>query len=100
VLLRKQDPQFFTRHPGPEDIALLFEVAGTTFGFDRSTKYRLSARVGIQEYWIVDIPKRNAVVCRSPHGDDFHSVTILTEHETISPAAVPEFSFAVDQIFA
>ena len=25
VLLHKDDPQFFTRHPGPEDIALLVE---------------------------------------------------------------------------
>src|SRR5262249_58593782 len=47
VLLYKDDPQFFTRHPGPKDIALLIEVADTTLGFDRSTKYRLYARAAI-----------------------------------------------------
>lgn len=61
VLLHRDDPDFFHRHPGPNDIALLIEVADTPFAFDRSTKYRLYARPAIQEYWILDIPNRRAV---------------------------------------
>ena len=99
VLLHKEDSQFFVRHPGPDDIALLVEVADTTFRFDRSTKYRLYARTGIQEYWIVDVANRRVVVCRSPQGDEYRSVTIFGLDETISAAAAPEFSLRVAQIF-
>jgi Uma2 family endonuclease len=100
VLLHTDDPEFFGRHPGPKDIALLIEVADTTFAFDRSTKYRLYARAGIQEYWIVDIPNRRAVVCRTPQGDDYRLVTIFSEQETISPASEPEFSLQISKMFA
>ena len=99
ALLHKEDSQFFVRHPGPDGIALLVEVADTTFRFDRSTKYRLYARTGIQEYWIVDVANRRVVVCRSPQGDEYRSVTIFGLDETISPAAAPEFSLRVAQIF-
>jgi Uma2 family endonuclease len=100
VLLHRDDPEFFDRHPGPKDIALLIEVADTTFAFDRSTKYRLYARAGIQEYWIVDIPNRRAVVCRTPQGDDYRLVTIFGEQETISPACAPEFSLRISKMFS
>src|SRR5947209_13685712 len=100
VLLYSADPQFFTRHPGPDDIALLIEVADATFAFDRSTKYRLYARARIQEYWIIDIPNRRAVMCRSPQGDDYRSVTIFNEQDTIAPTSEPEFSLRVSELFS
>jgi Uma2 family endonuclease len=75
-------------------------VADTSFGFDRSTKSRLYARTGIQEYWIVDVVRKRVVVCRLPEGDDYRSVTIFGAEESISPAAAPEFSLRVDRLFA
>ena len=69
VVLHNEDKEFFSRHPGPADIAVLIEVADTTFATDRSIKYRLYARAGISEYWIIDIPRQRAVVCRHPEGE-------------------------------
>jgi Uma2 family endonuclease len=99
VLLHKEDREFFSRHPGPADIALLIEVADTTFATDRSIKYRLYARAGIAEYWIIDIPRQRAVVCRYPEGDEYKSVTIFSATEEISPLAAPGFALSLQSLF-
>ena len=41
--------------PIPEDVHLLIEVSDATLPYDRSTKAKLYALAGIQEYWIVDL---------------------------------------------
>ena len=99
VVLHKEDQEFFSRHPGPADIALLIEVADTTFATDRSVKYRLYARAGITEYWIIDIPRQRAVVCRRPEGDEYNSVTIISATEEISPLAAPGFVLSLQSLF-
>ena len=99
VLLHREDREFFARHPGPADIALLIEVADTSFAIDRSVKYRLYARAGIAEYWIIDIPNQRAIVCRRPEGEEYKSVTISAMDEKISPLAAPGFLLSLDSLF-
>jgi Uma2 family endonuclease len=43
------------RHPGPQDVALVVEVADTSLRQDRGPKKRVYARAGIPIYWIVDL---------------------------------------------
>jgi Uma2 family endonuclease len=62
------DHTFATRHPGPDDIALLAEVADSTLDFDRTMKLRLYAQNNITEYWIVNIPDRQIEVYTQPTG--------------------------------
>lgn len=90
VVVLNRDNDFFDRHPGPADIALLVEVSDTTFSTDRQIKYRLYARAGIAEYWIIDILKRRAIVCRNPAGEDYRSVTIFDDTAVIAPAQLPD----------
>lgn len=42
-------------HPGPQDIALLIEVADSSLAHDRDVKGRLYARAGIAACWIVNL---------------------------------------------
>ena len=90
VLLHQGASGLNDRHPGPEDIALLIEVADASFTMDREVKYRLYARAGISEYWIVDIPRRRILVCREPAGDEYKSVTIFDADEEVSPLIARE----------
>lgn len=64
------------RHPGPEDIALLVEVADTTLDRDRGFKKRLYAQAGIPIYWIVNLQDRQVEVYTQPSGPsrlpDYH----------------------------
>jgi Uma2 family endonuclease len=54
------------RHPGPNDISLVIEVADTTLARDRGVKLRSYARAGLPQYWVVALPERAVDVYRDP----------------------------------
>ncbi|MGO9600450.1 MAG: Uma2 family endonuclease [Isosphaeraceae bacterium] len=47
--------QYVTRHPGPEDVALVVEVADTSLAKDRGEKLLAYARGDVPFYWIVNL---------------------------------------------
>jgi Uma2 family endonuclease len=53
------------RHPGPQDIALLVEVADSSLDRDRD-KATVYARAGISVYWIVNLPESIVEVYADP----------------------------------
>lgn len=60
-------------NPGPADIVLLVEVAGSSLGQDLYTKAKLYARAGIPEYWVLDVNNRRMHVHRDPAVDGFRT---------------------------
>jgi Uma2 family endonuclease len=53
VAVVRGDPEVYGKvHPGPEDIAILIEVAVSTIRRDRDEKQTLYASSGIPVYWI------------------------------------------------
>ena len=69
AVIRGDDDDFKTRHPGPAEILLVIEVADSTQRRDRGIKLRSYARAGIAVYWIVDLMKRTIEVYRDPTRD-------------------------------
>ncbi len=59
---------FGRRTPQPQDIALLVEVADTTYSKDAGIKLRRYAHVQIPLYWIVNLELRRVEVYRDPQG--------------------------------
>jgi Uma2 family endonuclease len=57
---------YASRHPGPEEIALLVEVADSSLDTDRSDKARVYARAGVLVYWIVNLVDRQVEVYTDP----------------------------------
>jgi Uma2 family endonuclease len=55
-------------HPGPQDVALVVEVADASIDRDRSIKNRGYARAGIPVYWIVNLQERQVEVYTVPSG--------------------------------
>jgi Uma2 family endonuclease len=55
------------RHPGPEDVALLVEVADTSLSRDRG-KRRPYARARIPVYWIINLIDSRVEVYTDPNG--------------------------------
>jgi Uma2 family endonuclease len=96
AVVRKESSDYFYRHPGPQDIALLIEVADTSLQIDRVIKARLYARCGIELYWVVDIPGRRIIVYRNPGPDEYNSVTIYQAHDRVP---FEEMFVSLDQIF-
>ncbi|MEK6259253.1 MAG: Uma2 family endonuclease [Planctomycetota bacterium] len=56
------------RHPGPNDIGLVVEVADTSLAQDRGQKKRVYARAGIVEFWIVNLIDEQIEVYFDPTG--------------------------------
>jgi Uma2 family endonuclease len=62
---------YFDRHPGPADIALVIEVADSSLEYDQRQKKPQYAAAGIPEYWIVNLIDRTLEVHRDPSGADY-----------------------------
>jgi hypothetical protein len=60
--------RYATRHPQPQEIALVVEVADSSLSFDRGDKCRSYARSGIVCYWIINLVHRHVEVYTDPTG--------------------------------
>lgn len=66
AIVRGTDEDYKTRHPGPDQIGLLVEVADSSLEVDQTDKLCLYARDGVVRYWIVNIPDRRVEVYTDP----------------------------------
>ncbi len=76
------------RHPGPQDISLLVEVADSSLARDHGEKLRLYARAGIVCYWVVNLVNRQVEVYTDPTGPDA-TPTYRQRQDYLSGDAVP-----------
>jgi Uma2 family endonuclease len=58
------------RHPGPDEVIAVVEVADSSLVFDRTTKQRLYASAGIGTYWIVNLSDDCLEVLESPDREE------------------------------
>ncbi|MBW4699172.1 MAG: Uma2 family endonuclease [Aphanocapsa lilacina HA4352-LM1] len=59
VMIAAPDLANYTNvHPTPGDVQVVVEVADSSLSTDLNTKRKLYARVGIGEYWVVDVNAR------------------------------------------
>ncbi|MFP4253280.1 MAG: Uma2 family endonuclease, partial [Halothece sp.] len=89
---------YATRHPKPEDIYLLIEVADSSINFDREIKVPLYASAGIKEVWLIDLNENCLEVYRNPLRDRFAYIQILQSDLNISSLAFPEINFSVSEL--
>jgi Uma2 family endonuclease len=68
VIARGSHRSFLERHPGPQDIGLLIEVAESSLSRDRNLKARIYAEAGIPVYWIVNLIDQQIEVLTKPNG--------------------------------
>jgi len=60
--------RYLDHHPGPEDLALVIEVADATIRRDRGSKKRIYARAGVRIYWVVNLVENRIEVYTDPTG--------------------------------
>ena len=90
MLLKPVTDDYMTRHPVPEDVFLLIEVAETTLAYDRQEKLPAYARAGISEVWILNLPARTLEVYREPHFAGYASSQFLRAGDDAAPLAFPD----------
>jgi hypothetical protein len=88
------------REAHAEDLLLLIEVADTSLAYDRSTKLRLYAEVGIPEYWVVDCAAEAVEVHRNPEPQRYRDVGRVAGTATLTLQAFPGIALTTTEIFA
>jgi Uma2 family endonuclease len=68
TIVRGNRRDYLKRHPGPQDVALVVEVADATLKRDRGTKKRIYARAGILAYWVINLLEQRIEVYTNPSG--------------------------------
>jgi Uma2 family endonuclease len=62
------ESRYAERNPGPEDIALVMEVADSSIGHDANLKLSIYAAAKLPEYWLIDLVAGEVVVYTQPKG--------------------------------
>jgi Uma2 family endonuclease len=88
------------RHPRPDEIFLLVEVADTSFAYDRGPKLEAYARVGIREVWIIDIVRRRVCMYRSPEQGRYQSILEAKGDDALTVEVFPDITFSVSAILS
>lgn len=68
AIVRGSARTYSTRHPGPQDTAMVIEVADSSLLQDRRRKARIYAAAGIASYWIINVSARMVEVYSDPTG--------------------------------
>ena len=90
---------YATRDPAPFELVLLIEVSDTTLRMDKNTQALLYAKVGVREYWVANIAKREIIRHRNPKRTGYAQVVTLGTEERILPEGRPEGSIRVGDLF-
>jgi Uma2 family endonuclease len=70
MVVRGETRHYLDRHPGPQDVALVVEVAEATLERDRGSKKRVYGRAGIPVYWIVNLLDRRLEIYTDPTSEE------------------------------
>lgn len=88
-----------TRHPYPENIFWLIEYSNTSLSKDLDVKRKIYAKVGIREYWVVDLVNRLVKVLRYPIDGDYTD-EVTASNSQVSPLAFPEIKVLVQRLLS
>jgi Uma2 family endonuclease len=70
AVIRGRARDYFGRHPGPADMALVIEVSDSSLSRDRSLKGRIYAAAKVPVYWIINLVDNLVEVYTDPTGPD------------------------------
>lgn len=69
AIIRGMRRDYADRHPHPNEIELVIEVADTSLQRDRTSKMRLYAFAEIPTYWIINLPEQRIEVYSLPKSE-------------------------------
>ena len=97
AIVRLPESAYDTRHPGPEDIYWLIEVAKTSLTKDLDLKATIYAAANIQEYWVLDLANPRLIVFRESQSHRYVSEQIF-QTGTLSPLAFPDIQLEIKRL--
>lgn len=98
ALLRPRDDFYAARHPIPEDILLLIEVADSSLEEDRKKTMNSYAKHLIPEVWIANLSEDCVERYRNLSEHGYTDVSRFAQGEVISPQLLPDVELQIDSI--
>ena len=96
-ILRSPESAYNDRHPEPQDVFWIVEIAPTSLRKDLELKSAIYAAAGIQEYWVLDLSAKHTIVFRYPeHGE--YAIKQKLEDGIIIPLAFPDIRVSVERL--
>lgn len=97
AIVQLPESLYFERHPYPEDIFWLIEVAHSSLRNDLEEKSAIYAAAGIQEYWVLNLVTQQTKVFRHPKKSTYTSEQIF--RGIVEPLALPDIEVSTDRLF-
>lgn len=100
MLIVPREGSYVDRHPLPEEVLLVVEVADTSLENDREIKLPVYAAAGIEDYWIVNLVDNQVEVYRQPAvltdgTATYRQRTVHVAGDTIAPLHFPDCAIDV-----
>ena len=89
--------EYLAHHPYPENIFWLIEYSNSSLDKDLNIKTRIYAEAGINEYWVVNLKRRQLIVFREPQDNEYLTRSTYSEG-FICPLSFASISIAVSSI--
>ena len=89
---------YLDRHPTAADTELVVVVADSSVAKDLGEKAQSYAQAGMTEYWVVLVNEDAIVVHRGPSVEGYQSVTWLLGSDPLSPLALPDVTWTVNEL--
>jgi Uma2 family endonuclease len=86
------------RHPKPDEVFLIIEVADSSLQYDRDEKLRAYASTGIREFWLLNLIDDRLEIYRQPEGSAYRETLLIPADGTASPLAFPDVTIALPDI--
>ncbi len=86
------------RHPAPEEVFLIIEVADSSLEYDRAEKLRAYATTGIREFWLLNLQDDTLEIYRQPEGPAYREQLTIPADGTPAPLAFPDAVIALSEI--
>jgi Uma2 family endonuclease len=97
AIVQRLGREYLDHHPYPNNIFWLIEYSDSSLDKDVKIKTKVYAEVGILEYWVVNLRRRQLIVFRDPQDGEYASKSTLTRG-MIKPFAFPDVAVSVDAI--
>ena len=98
ALLRPRDDFYAEKHPRPEDVLLIIEVADTSVEYDRSIKLPLYARANIPQILIVDLPAEVIESYTEPLNGAYQKFIRARRGESVELISLSNVTISVDVV--
>ena len=99
AVVQKLGREYLAHHPYPENIFWLVEYSNSSLEKDLKVKTKIYAEAGINEYWVVNLKRKQLVVFREPQDVEYTFKSTLSTG-TIYPLAFPDLAIEVSAIIS